>query len=192
MTVLNSAVMKRQTGFTIIELLIVVAVAAVLAAIGGPAMSSFIKNNKLQSKTHAVMADVLYTRSEAVTRKKSVLMCRSGDSDATSPTCGGTTQNWGVGGYLVFVDEDANNTYGAGDLLLRRGNKATDNVTVMTDATANQDVRFSPDGTLNEGGATAIFAICDDRPASDGFGRRVDIPPHGRPRITVGTNDCTP
>lgn len=192
MTVLNSAVMKRQTGFTIIELLIVVAVAAVLAAIGGPAMGNFIKNNRLQSKTHAVMADVLFARSEAVTRKKPVLMCRSGDADAGNPTCGGTTQNWGAGGYLVFVDEDASNGFNAGDLLLRRGAKATDNVTVMTDATANEDVRFSPDGTLNEAGATAIFAICDNRPAADGFGRRIDIPPHGRPRITLGTNDCTP
>ncbi len=62
----------------------------------------------------------------------------------------------------------------------------------MGDATANADIRYSPDGSLNEGGATARLAVCDDRPAADGFGRRIDIPPHGRPRIVTGIPDCTP
>jgi type IV fimbrial biogenesis protein FimT len=184
--------MKRETGFTVIELLIVVLIAAVLAAIGGPAMGNFIKNNRLQSKTHAVMASVLHARGEAVTRKKSVVMCRSANSDAGSPTCGGSAQNWGTGGYITFVDEDANFTFGAGDLLLRRGAKATDQVTLMTNGTADQDIRYSSDGTLNEGGNTAMLAVCDDRPDADGFGRRIDVPPHGRPRIIAAITDCTP
>ncbi len=184
--------MKRETGFTIIELLIVVLIAAVMAAIGGPAMGNFIKNNRLQSKTHAVMADALHARSEAVTRKKNVVMCRSGDSDAASPTCGGSARNWGAGGYIIFVDEDTNFTFGAGDVLLRRGNRATDQVTLMTNGTADQDIRYSPDGSLNEGGGTAQLAVCDDRPDANGFGRRIDVPPHGRPRIVTGITDCTP
>lgn len=189
---LNFIVMKRETGFTILELLIVVVIAAVMATIGGPAMGNFIKNNRLQSKTHAVMADILHARGEAVTRKKSVVMCRSADSDAGTPTCGGLAQNWGNGGYIIFVDEDASFTFGAGDLLLRRGSKATDRVTLMTNGTADQDIRFSSDGSLNEGGATAELAVCDDRPDASGFGRRIDIPPHGRPRIVTGITDCTP
>lgn len=184
--------MKRETGFTLIELLIVVLVAAVLAALGGPAMGNFIKNNRLQSKTHAVMADILHARGEAVTRKKNVVMCRSANADAATPACGGTVQNWGVGGYIVFVDEDADFAFGAGDLLLRRGAKASDNVTLMTNATANMDIRFSSDGSLNAGGATAEIAVCDDRPAAQGFGRRIDVPPHGRPKILTGIADCTP
>lgn len=184
--------MKRETGFTLIELLIVVLVAAVLAALGGPAMGNFIKNNRLQSKTHAVMADILNARGEAVTRKKNVVMCRSADADAATPTCGGTVQNWGNGGYLVFVDEDGDFLFGAGDLLLRRGAKATDNVTLMTNATANMDIRFSSDGSLNADGGTAEIAVCDDRPVAQGFGRRLDVPPHGRPKILTGIADCTP
>ncbi len=190
--VLNFTVMKRETGFTIIELLIVVVVAAVLAAIGAPSMGNFIKNNRLQSKTHAVMADVLNARGEAVTRKKNIVMCRSANSDAASPTCGGTAQNWGSGGYITFVDEDADFDFGAGDLLLRRGAKATDQVTLMTNSTANADIRYSSDGVLNQGGATAQLAVCDDRPEADGFGRRIDIPAHGRPKIITGIVDCTP
>lgn len=188
----KETVMKHETGFTIIELLIVLAIAAVLATIGGPAMANFIKENRLQSKTHAVMADILHARSEAATRKKNVVMCRSADSDAATPSCGGSTQDWGTGGYITFVDEDVNFTFSTGDLLLRRGAKATDDVTLLTNGTANNDIRYSPEGSLNEGGSTARFAICDDRPDSSGFGRRIDIPPHGRPRIISGISDCTP
>ncbi len=184
--------MKRETGFTIIELLIVVVIAAVVAAIGGPAMGNFIKNNRLQSKTHAVMADVLHARGEAVTRKKSVVMCRSANADSATPTCGGTAPDWGTGGYITFVDEDLSNTFNAGDLLLRRGAKVSDNVTLMLDGTVDPEIRFSSDGTLNEGGNTAFLAVCDDRPDADGFGRRIDVPPHGRPRIITGITDCTP
>lgn len=184
--------MKRETGFTILELLIVVLIAAVMAAIGGPAMGNFIKNNRLQSKTHAVMADVLHARAEAVTRKKSVVMCRSADSDAATPTCGGSTRNWGDGGYIIFVDEDASLDFNAGDLLLRRGAKTSDNVTLMLDGTVDPEIRFSSDGTLNEGGNTAMLAVCDDRPEADGFGRRIEILPHGRPRIIAGITNCEP
>ncbi len=184
--------MKREIGFTIIELLIVVLIASVLAVIGGPAMSSFVKNNRLQSKTHAVMSDVLRARSEAVTRKKTVVMCRSADADAASPVCGGSGQNWGKDGYIIFVDEDLSDDFNAGDVLLRRGAKATDNVTLMLDGTVDPEIRFSSDGSLNEGGNTAMLAVCDDRPEADGLGRRIDIPPHGRPRIITGITDCTP
>jgi type IV fimbrial biogenesis protein FimT len=183
---------KHENGFTIIELLIVLVIAAVLATIGGPAMGNFIKDNRLQSKTHALLADILHARSEAATRKKSVVMCRSADSDAATPTCGGSAQNWGSGGYITFVDEDVDFSFSAGDLLLRRGAKATGDVTVLTNSTANNDIRYSPEGLLNEGGSTARIAVCDDRPESYGFGRRIDIPPHGRPRIIAGIGDCTP
>lgn len=191
---LNFAAMTRQKGFTLIELLIVIAVAGVLAAIGGPAMQSFIKNNRLQSKTHSIMADILEARSEAVTRRKRVVLCRSGDSTAGSPTCGGSANNWGSGGYLIFVDEDADSVFDgvATEELLRRGPATDHNVTVMSDSTVNNNLVFRSDGSTDEGGGTGQFAICDDRPESEGFGRRLDVPPHGRPKITTGITDCTP
>lgn len=185
--------MRRQKGFTLIELLIVIAIAAVLAAIGGPAMGTFIKNNRLQSKTHAMMADILEARSEAVTRKKRIVMCRSGDSTAGTPSCGGSANDWGSGGYIMFVDENANSTFDNGtDELLRRGPPADNNVRVMSNAQVNNNLVFRTDGTTDENGGTGQFAVCDDRPDADGVGRRIDVPPHGRPKITTGITDCTP
>ena len=185
-TVLNSAVMKRQSGFTIIELLIVVAIAAVLAALGGPAMGTFIKNNRLQSKTHAVMADILFARAEAVNRKIRVVMCRSADAMAATPSCGGNAQDWGTGGYIVFVDNNGNATYENGtDELLRRGAPGTNNVTLRTNGTSNNNLEFNVDGTTRENGGTARFAVCDERGVN--FGRQLDVPPHGRPKITTGS-----
>jgi len=185
--------MKRHSGFTIMELLIVVTVAGILAAIGGPAMGTFIKNNRLQSKTHAVMADILFARGESVTRKKRVVMCRSANSAAAPPSCGGTANDYGVGGYIIFVDEDGDSAFDNGtEELLRRGPAASKSVTVMANAQVNNNLVFRPDGSTDESGGTGQFAICDDRPDADGLGRRLDVPPHGRPRIRTGITDCTP
>lgn len=190
---LNFAAMKRRKGFTLIELLVTISVAAVLAAIGGPAMQSFIKNNRLQSKTHSLMADILEARSESVTRRKRIVMCRSADSAAGTPTCGGSANDWGTGGYIIFVDENGNSAFDDGlPNLLRRGPAASNNITVTADSTVNNNLVFRSDGTTDEGGSTGKFAICDDRDESEGHGRRLDVPPHGRPKITTGITDCTP
>jgi type IV fimbrial biogenesis protein FimT len=180
--------MKRHSGFTIIELLIVVVIAGVIAAIGAPAMGTFIKNNRLQSKTHAVMADLLYARGEAVTRRKQVVLCRSSNPTADPPSCQGGGQSWKQG-YIMFIVEDADTDYDDGvDELLRVADKASSKIELRSDTDTDEKLVYKTDGTINSGGLTAKFAICDDRGESSG--RQLEVPPHGRPKIVAPVASC--
>jgi prepilin-type N-terminal cleavage/methylation domain-containing protein len=56
---------KRASGFTMIELLIVVAVVAVVATLGAPAFGEFVRNMRLASGMSDLNSDLLLARGEA-------------------------------------------------------------------------------------------------------------------------------
>ncbi len=187
---------RAARGFTTTELLIALFVAGILAGLAAPSMTSFVKNNRIKSHTLDLMNMINYARSEGLKRRSRVVLCRSADPTATNPTCGGTNNVWTTG-WLVFEEQSSppNNTYESGtDHILKIGLAATEDVTVMTNGTSNRNLEFNLDGTTNENGGTAMFAVCDARGGE--HGRLVSVAPHGRSRLTKGAAgaaiDCTP
>jgi type IV fimbrial biogenesis protein FimT len=185
-TVARDMGMRHENGFTIIELMITIAIAALLLTLGVPALQDMVRNNRLVSQTNNLVGDIQLARGEAIKRNTQVAMCRSNDLDAT-PTCGGSTQDWTTG-WLVFADANGNGTYeSAGDTLLRVGYQSGNDATIFSNATADTNVRFAPDGTLNLG-AVARFAVCDGRSNAASFGRQIDIGLMGRPTLIKGSS----
>ena len=182
---------RSNSGFTLLELLAVFTIGAVLLAIGAPAMGTFIQNNALQGQSFKLLSSLKFARSEGIKRRTRVVICRSADPTADTPSCGGTTSVWTTG-WLVFAAGDDNSTYEeATDTLLRIGNPALAQVAIRTNSTANQNLEYNPNGTTNESGGTARYSICDRR--GDNFGRRIQIQPHGRPKLELGAEtviDC--
>jgi len=76
---------RLATGFTIIELLTVVAILAVLATIGIPSMRDLIASTKVKGAASDVFASMIFARSEAVKRNAGVDIIP------------GDASNWGVG-----------------------------------------------------------------------------------------------
>lgn len=94
----NSVTNKpRQSGITLVELLIVIVIAAVLASLAGPSFSDFINRTRQNSVVSQLVSDLNRARSEAIKRNTSVLLCvRKTDSECD------TTNNW-QNGWLVCV-----------------------------------------------------------------------------------------
>ena len=70
--------MKRaQPGFTLLELMVVVAIAGVLMAVAIPSMGDFIRNSRITAAANDVMAGLHFTRSEAIKRRLPVTLCTS-------------------------------------------------------------------------------------------------------------------
>lgn len=87
---------RRPSGFTLIELMVVVILLVVMATIAIPSFQSFIQNNRVTSKTNELFSALNLARSEALKTQRPVAACAS--SDGSSCTGG-----WGDG-WIVGID----------------------------------------------------------------------------------------
>ncbi|MDH4259415.1 MAG: GspH/FimT family pseudopilin, partial [Gammaproteobacteria bacterium] len=102
----------RQTGFTLLELMLVVLLAGLLLSIGVPAMGNFIRNARLTGAANDVMVALHLTRSEAIKRRVPVTLCTSANPLVANPACTASTQ---LLGWIVFVDDNGDNVPDATD-----------------------------------------------------------------------------
>lgn len=80
-------------GFTLIEMMVVVAIVAILAAMTAPSFNRFVVSSRVISATNDLVAALHLARSEAVTRNASVSLCPgSGDACANSDDWSGGWQ----------------------------------------------------------------------------------------------------
>ncbi|MBI4937837.1 MAG: GspH/FimT family pseudopilin [Nitrosomonadales bacterium] len=143
---------RRNAGFTTIELLVVLVIAAILAAIAGPSFMDFINNTRMTSAMSQLTGDLNLARSEAIKRNMRVLVCVR---NAAGADCG-TGTDW-RNGWLVCYDGDQDGSCDAATadapnpLVVRQALNASMALT----ANANL-IRFNPSGTQGAGGAATL------------------------------------
>jgi type IV fimbrial biogenesis protein FimT len=177
--------MDRESGFTLIELAIVVAVAGILLVVGVPALQDMVRNNRLVTETNNLVAHLNLARSEAVKRGFRVAVCSSADPEAAVPACDGGT-DWDTG-WVVFTDANASGAADVAADVLRRSGAVAGATDVRT---SGGTLSFAADGS-SAGGAAFTFAVCDDRGTARG--RQIAVAGIGRPQLSgPPIGDCTP
>ena len=113
---------RRKSGFTLIEILCVIAIIGILAALATPSFVGLIASSHVSQTVNGFVSDARYARGEAMRRGKSVTICRTSTPSAVSPACsagdGVTVGGWREG-WVVFMDENGNGAFNAGDTVLR-------------------------------------------------------------------------
>lgn len=143
------------TGFTLIELVVTMTVAAILLTVAVPSLRTAIQNGRITTQVNDLIADFSYARSEAIKRRENVVVCQS--TNGTSCTGG----NW-KDGRLIFVDTNKDGLLGAEPILRFR------------EAVGGSDSTFTVTGIapvfLASGITTGAgnFVFCDGRGATRG------------------------
>jgi type IV fimbrial biogenesis protein FimT len=106
--------MTRSTsrGFTLVELMITIAVLAIGSALAYPSFTGVIRNNRVATSTNSFIAAFNLARSEAIRGNRGAGVCPSRDGIS----CEGT--DWNVG-YMAYEDVDVSGNYSAGDTVIR-------------------------------------------------------------------------
>ncbi len=102
---------KEQKGFTLIELIVTIAIAGILIGVGIPSLRDMIINNRVTAYTNDFVSALYLARSEAIKRGKRVALCKSTDY-ASCAGGGGWEQGW-----VVFEDENNDGVFAPAEVI---------------------------------------------------------------------------
>ncbi|MDQ2694950.1 MAG: GspH/FimT family pseudopilin [Pseudomonadota bacterium] len=144
---------RTLRGITLVELVVVMALVAILTTLAVPALREIVARNQLASLEQELFASLTLARSEAIKRNQNVVLCPS----ANGTSCAGNARWWHQG-WILFVDSNGNDTYDAGtDPPLLRAYAGSDVATIQKNRITS-NVRFLANGTAR--GDNGHFVFC--------------------------------
>jgi type IV fimbrial biogenesis protein FimT len=150
---------QRWRGFTLIELMVTVALVAIVLAIGVPSFQTTIRNNRLSSYANEFLSALNLARTEAIRRRQPVVLCKSADGSF----CQTDGKNWEIG-WIVFVDSDpsgAKNLRDSTEPILRVWPAFPAGYTLRPNSTNFYDsLGYGADGSVNNNKVGGTFALC--------------------------------
>jgi type IV fimbrial biogenesis protein FimT len=181
---------SRQSGVTLVELMVTIAVVAILAAIAVPNLRSLILSNQLSATTGELRAALARARFEAVNRNTLV-------SVSPGTIAGGATFGW-TGGLDLFVNPTQTSAFTGGEVIGPNGTDAKRSELLLRDdleaqsvsITANaMSVTFKGDGGTPAANAEIVLCVDPTVVTRDNI-RRVFVDRIGRIRVERATNAC--
>jgi type IV fimbrial biogenesis protein FimT len=176
--------MNKAGGLTLLELMMTLAVAAILLTIGAPGYHSVIQNNRAATQINSLVSALNLARSEAVKRGSRVSICAS--SNQTS--CSGSP-DWATG-WIVFTDNSGvDGSLDAGDSLLRVADALTGSTALVVTSDADdsflQYLQYLSNGQINRD-SSVTFSLTVPGCTGDNV-RNVSISLPGRVRQLPAT-----
>lgn len=171
--------MRKQSGFTLMEVLFTMMVAGILVGMAVPSFKTSVQNNRLVTQANDLLSMLLYARSEAIITNDNVTLCASNNTNTATPSCSGT--NW-ANGWLVCQEATNGNTGCASGYIVLRVEAALTGGNTLTNTAGLSKVTFSPATGGLTTNASLTFGICDSRGVS--YGRAIYVYSAGQARVS--------
>ncbi len=148
---------SRKNGFTLIEMIVTLTVASILATIAIPSYRQFVESGRLTAATNDFVADVSHARIEAMKRGSASQMGICASSTGTS--CAASPTTWAAG-WIIFVDADSSGTYnaGGGDTILKIHDVLPSSLTATTNPVGANTLIFNRIGSMTTGFTSLQFS----------------------------------
>ena len=173
---------KIALGFTLIEVILTLAVGAITLGIGVPIMGSLIDSNRVAGQINALRGALALTRTEAIRRNQHVVLCKS--SDGQNCTIHSTWEK----GWIVYVDANHNNRRDSDEsLILAQGELPNGHTLDYRGFGSHNYVVYRPSGITQMNGT---FILC--APNSPERSKALILIKTGRVRLSTTRADGSP
>ncbi|MDZ7787267.1 MAG: GspH/FimT family pseudopilin, partial [Halofilum sp. (in: g-proteobacteria)] len=171
--------MKRNHGFTLIELMITLIVMGVVIFIAVPNFASLMRNVWASGRTNEFVSAFNIARSEAITRSNTVTVCASDDPMAANPDCSGDGAGW-ANGWIVFADDDNDQVVDGGETVIQVWEGLEDGI-ALTEANSRAAVVYGSRGSASQ---AMDFDLEPTTDCTGNSSRNITITPVGRAEVT--------
>jgi type IV fimbrial biogenesis protein FimT len=176
---------NAHSGFTLFELMVVVAVVLVIALLAVPSFARLVEATRIRTEATRLMSDIVLARSEAIKRNRQVSLCPARIDAAGQRQCGGLL----AGGWVIFEDSDRDGILDAGENIIRIGRGMASSLGVSNrlatrDATAA--ISYRSDGSSRR---NLTLMVCSrEQPALVSWSVVMNLV--GRPRMARDWGKC--
>jgi len=139
-------------GFTLVELMVAIAIIGILVGIAAPSFRDFTRSNQVTTANNDLVTALNLARSESLRRSTVVTLCASANGTAC-----GDAGDW-KSGWIVFEDAAASGAIAAVDKVVQKWSATNSNIQITT---ASANVQYQPTGTvINAAGIEVSYATC--------------------------------
>jgi type IV fimbrial biogenesis protein FimT len=150
---------SNHSGFTLLELVVVLAVVAVLAGLAAPSMSRLRQEQRMQGQAEALLSSLMLARAEALRHQQRVTVCARAADERCAPA-GPWTPGW-----IVFVDSNANAQRESQEVLLQTQAALPTGLKLVGNTTVSRYVSYGPEGrslTVSNTFQAGTLSLCQE------------------------------
>lgn len=170
---------RPDQGFSLIELLVAISIAALLVTIAAPSLAQLVTSLQLSAASNTFVSGLHLARSEAIKRNGRVVLCKTSDGIVCADT-GGWEQGW-----IIFHDANNNSLRENAEQIIHRQLALPASLRMTGNLNVATYVSFVPTGgtKLAGGGFQAgTLTLCRES-LSAGDARQIILNAAGRPRV---------
>ena len=161
-------------GFSLVEMLIVLAITGILSSYALPSFNQLVNRNRQNSLLLQLFSHHQLARSEAIKQNQSIILCKSDNGQQCTPSA-----HW-QNGWIVFADTDNNKQLSGSEPLIDSFQNHNPSLSLSYKGFGSHNyVRYYPDGRSSTNGS---FVLCT--PQGDSTARSLIISRTGRARLS--------